>query len=78
MRKHIYDWLPFEGSDTARVLTLDGRHFWAHANRYGRKWISGWTLYELDAPGGFIVMKIADDIKWSEIDRALQQYVGGA
>lgn len=78
-RKHIYDWQPWRGSKQARTLTLDGRHFWADANRYGRggKWISGWNLSELDAPGGFLVKRIANDINWNQIDRALQQYIGG-
>ena len=63
----MYDWKP-EGD--ARSLTLDGRRFWANATRLG------WNLSEIDAPSGLVKM-IADNIKWSDIDRALQQYIGG-
>jgi hypothetical protein len=67
----IYDWTPWEGNKDSHTLTLDNRHFWAE------KWTGGWGLYELDAPGGFAVRKIADEMNWSEIDLALQQYIGG-
>lgn len=60
-----------------RQLEIDGRYFWAQANRHGRggKWISGWQINELQSPGGFFKAMVAMDMLWGNADRAVTEYL---
>jgi hypothetical protein len=58
----------WQGSGDTRSLTTDGRRFLADHEK------SGWTLSELTTSG---LVTVAEDISWSEIDLALQQFIGG-
>lgn len=75
----VIDWQHYEGDKYTRTVEINGRYFWADAIRYGQRqrFIAGWRVSELKSPGGFLLREVATDLRWHEVDRAVDKYLQG-
>ena len=60
-----------------RQIEIDGRYFWAQAVRYGRqqKFVVGWDVTELRAPGGFLKGWVGKALLWRNVDSAVKNHL---